>query len=56
MLGGGRAGGGAGGDFDAESSPRRAPAPAPKAKATAGGEDFEDFPNALADEDDDLPF
>jgi single-strand DNA-binding protein len=55
MLGGGRAGGG--GDFDgAESSPRRAPAAAPKAKATAGGEDFEDFPNALADEDDDLPF
>jgi single-strand DNA-binding protein len=56
MLGGGRAGGG-GGDFDgAESSPRRAAAAAPKAKAAAGGEDFEDFPNALADEDDDLPF
>ena len=49
--------GGGGGDFDADSSARRAPA-APKAKAaTAGGaDDFEDFPNALNDEDDDLPF
>jgi single-strand DNA-binding protein len=57
MLGGGRGGGGGGGDFDgAESAPRRAPAAAPKAKATAGGDDFEDFPNALNDEDDDLPF
>jgi len=53
MLGGGR---GSAGDFDgAEGGARRAPAPA-KAKAAAGGEDFEDFPNALADEDDDLPF
>jgi single-strand DNA-binding protein len=33
----------------------RAPA-AQKAKATAGGDDFEDFPGALEDEDDDLPF
>ena len=56
MLGGGR-GASAGGDFESsESAPRRAAAPAPKAKAAAGGEDFEDFPNALADEDDDLPF
>lgn len=56
MLGGGR-GAASGGDFEsAESAPRRAVAPAPKAKAPAGGEDFEDFPNALADEDDDLPF
>jgi len=54
MLGGGRAGGG--GDFDSDSAPRRSSAPA-KAKApAAGGEDFEDFPGALADEDDDLPF
>jgi len=55
MLGGGKGSGG--GDFEGgDSAPRRAPA-APKAKAAAaGGEDFEDFPNALADEDDDLPF
>src|SRR5690349_22354196 len=50
MLGGGR--GGAGGDFDSsESAPRRSAAPS-KAKAPAGGQDFEDFPGALADEDD----
>lgn len=58
MLGG--AGGGrSGGDFGGESSaPRRnaAPASAAKAKAPAGGDDFEDFPGALHDEDDDLPF
>jgi single-strand DNA-binding protein len=57
MLGGGR--GGAGGDFEGgeSSAPRRAPAAASKAKApAAGGDDFEDFPSALADEDDDLPF
>ena len=49
--------GGGGGDADTDSSARRAPA-APKAKAaTAGGaDDFEDFPNALNDADDDLPF
>ncbi|HEX2716214.1 MAG TPA: single-stranded DNA-binding protein [Gemmatimonadaceae bacterium] len=54
-----------GGDFDSEggSAPRaRAAAPAAAAKASgsnsgkAGGEDFEDFPGALNDEDDDLPF
>ena len=60
MLGGkgGGGGGGGGADFEgSESAPRRASAPAPKDKAAAaGGEDFEDFPNALADEDDDLPF
>ena len=56
MLGS-RSGGG-GGDYEAsEGGSRRAPAAAaPKAKAGAGGEDFEDFPNALNDEDDDLPF
>ena len=43
--------------FESDSSVRRPAAAAPKAKAAAaGGEDFEDFPNALADEDDDLPF
>jgi single-strand DNA-binding protein len=49
---------GGGGDFGGgESMPRRAPMGAPKAKAGGGGgEDFEDFPGALADEDDDLPF
>jgi single-strand DNA-binding protein len=53
MLGGGKGGG----DFEAgEPSARRAPAAAAKGKSPAGGEDFEDFPNALADEDDDLPF
>ena len=53
MLGGGKGGG----DFEGESAPRRAAATAaPKAKATAGGDEFEDFPNALNDEDDDLPF
>jgi single-strand DNA-binding protein len=59
MLGGGSGGGSraASGDADAESSGTRARAAAPaKAKSGAGGDDFEDFPGALADEDDDLPF
>jgi len=66
MLGGGSGGGAraAGSDADAESNGgarTRATAPA-KAKAGAAGaagaagDDFEDFPGALADEDDDLPF
>ena len=56
MLGGGRASGGA--DFDAEGSGRsRAPATAAaKAGAANTGGDFEDFPGALEDADDDLPF
>jgi single-strand DNA-binding protein len=55
MLGGG-SGGRGGVDSDGESGSRaRAAAPA-KAKTGAGGDDFEDFPGALADEDDDLPF
>ena len=46
-------------------APRRSAAPPPaRAKQGAsapagngkGGDDFEDFPGALADEDDDLPF
>ena len=60
MLGGGSGGGGRGAGADAESETNggartRAAAPA-KAKSGAGGDDFEDFPGALADEDDDLPF
>jgi single-strand DNA-binding protein len=63
MLGGGRGAGG--GDFDGESSARAPRASTPKAKSAAGaagaggaaaGGDFEDFPGALNDEDDDLPF
>ena len=57
MLLGGRAGGG--GD-DSDGPPRRSSAPArPKAAAApaaGGGDDFSDFPGALSDEDDDLPF
>ncbi|MFL5605647.1 MAG: single-stranded DNA-binding protein [Gemmatimonadaceae bacterium] len=56
MLGGGSGGRGGSMDSDGESGSRaRATAPA-KAKTGAGGDDFEDFPGALADEDDDLPF
>lgn len=58
MLGGG--GGGRGGDFDGEASGRsRAPAGASAKSAAAagtGGPEFEDFPGALEDADDDLPF
>lgn len=50
LLGGGR--GGAVGD--GEGSPVRSRAPE-KAKSSPGG-DFEEFPGALAEEDDDLPF
>jgi single-strand DNA-binding protein len=60
MLGGGSGGAAraaATGDFEAESNGGRArTAAAAKAKSGAGGDDFEDFPGALADEDDDLPF
>lgn len=57
MLLGGRPGGGSGDDMD--SAPRRSAPPArPKATAapSAGKEEFGDFPGALEDEDDDLPF
>jgi len=44
----------------AEGARRAAPAPAAaaggKGKAAGGSDDFEDFPGALEDEDDDLPF
>ena len=59
MLLGGRPGGGGGDDMDS-SAPRRAGTPArgkpAAAPAAAGGDDFSDFPGALEDEDDDLPF
>ncbi|WP_297701343.1 single-stranded DNA-binding protein, partial [Mycobacterium sp.] len=54
MLGGGR--GGSGGDYDAESNGASRARAGATAKAKAGSDDFEDFPGALADEDDDLPF
>ena len=60
MLGAPRGGGGGGAssDVDGESVPQRASkaTATQKAKAAAGGDDFEDFPGALEDEDDDLPF
>lgn len=57
MLLGGRAGGGGGDDMD--SAPRRSAPPAgPKGTAapSTGKEEFGDFPGALEDQDDDLPF
>ena len=58
MLGGGRGAAG-GSDFEGESGRTRAPATA-GAKSAAGttgaGTDFEDFPGALEETDDDLPF
>jgi single-strand DNA-binding protein len=62
MLGSPRGGSAAGSDADAEGRPSRAPKA--KAAAAAGtpsgsgapGQDFEEFPGALEDEDDDLPF
>jgi single-strand DNA-binding protein len=57
MLGGGSGGSRAGGDFDSEAANgARGRAASPAKAKTAGGDDFEDFPGALADEDDDLPF
>jgi single-strand DNA-binding protein len=56
MLGAPR-GGGADTDGDGSSHRQSRVPAAQKAKATAaGGDDFEDFPGALEDEDDDLPF
>jgi single-strand DNA-binding protein len=48
---------GGGGDFDGDAPPARASRPA-AARSGAGqpGGEFEDFPAALQDEDDDLPF
>ena len=56
MLGGGRGGGG---EADGDAAPQRSRAPVgERAKASGGAaaSEFEDFPGALADEDDDLPF
>ena len=54
MLGGG--GGGGRGDFDGDSGSRSRSA-APAGKAAAGSDDdFADFPAAVEDADDDLPF
>jgi single-strand DNA-binding protein len=57
MLGGG-SGGRASADADSESAngARARAGSAAKAKAGGGSDDFEDFPGALNDEDDDLPF
>jgi len=58
MLGGGR--GSSDHDGDAGGAGRARPAAQPQraksAAANSGGEEFEDFPGALEDEDDDLPF
>jgi single-strand DNA-binding protein len=60
MLGSGRGSGGGGASGDSESARAARPAGAKaKAGAAAGAgasEDFEEFPGALEDEDDDLPF
>jgi single-strand DNA-binding protein len=54
LLGAG--GGRGGGDFEGDSAPRsRSAAPAPARNAAPGGE-FNDFPDALQDDDDDLAF
>ncbi len=62
ILLGGRSGGSGGGDDDEGAPPRRSAPPQrsnkPAAGATAGSssDNFDDFPGALQDEDDDLPF
>jgi single-strand DNA-binding protein len=57
MLGGGSGGGGGRGtEYESESGASSRPRASAPAKAKGGGDDFEDFPGALADEDDDLPF
>ena len=56
MLGSGRGGGAGGGDFAARPAAAKATAGAGAAASTGGGDDFEEFPGALEDEDDDLPF
>ena len=58
MLGSGP-GGGRGGDFDSDSDMSRGRAPARSASRSGSGSNetnFEDFPAALEDQDDDLPF
>ena len=56
MLGSPKGGGG-GGDMEGGGARRAAPNKAKAAAgAAAGGDDFEEFPGALEDGDDDLPF
>ena len=58
MLGGG-SGGGRGSDFDSESEGSRSRAPArsgSRSGQASSDTNFEDFPAALEDQDDDLPF
>ena len=55
MLGGGR-GAADGGDSAASGGRSRTGAPERAKTGAAAGGDFEDFPGALEDEDDDLPF
>jgi single-strand DNA-binding protein len=56
MLLGGKGGSG-GGDFDSDSDSSRSRAPARSAGRAATSEtSFDDFPAALEDQDDDLPF
>jgi single-strand DNA-binding protein len=58
MLGGG-SGGGRGSDFDSDSEGSRSRAPArsgSRSGQASSDTNFEDFPAALEDQDDDLPF
>ena len=58
ILLGTRPGGGGGGEYgdDSAASRSRAPSRSSAASAPAAGGEFDDFPGALQDEDDDLPF
>jgi len=59
MLGSGSGGGGRGPDFDSDSEGSRGRAPARSGSRTGQASTdstFEDFPAALEDQDDDLPF
>ncbi len=58
----GKGGSGGGGDYDGDSAPQQRSRAATPARSNSGGSggsssaEFEDFPAALQDEDDDLPF
>jgi single-strand DNA-binding protein len=57
LLGGrGEGDGESGGGMSARPARSAAPAGKPAAAGKAGGDEFSDFPGALEDEDDDLPF
>ncbi|MEO5588692.1 MAG: single-stranded DNA-binding protein [Gemmatimonadaceae bacterium] len=49
-------GGKGGGDFDSDSDSGRSRSPARSGGRAASNESFDDFPTALEDQDDDLPF